>query len=145
MRKAILVTLVFAVIIWTCVVFAAPMPPTGPVTIEGTIKEIRWHRAKLIRATSGMSGSAGKVREFPARYVIKLMDVVMRAPSQGGGEILRKTPVATVMLDHPRNDRSLKKGMRIIVFNYRESGDEGGTWSTFDKVQIVGQGRHSQL
>jgi hypothetical protein len=144
MRKAILITLAFAVTIWACVAFAAPMPPTGPVTIEGTIKEIRWHPARRIRATPGMSGSAGKGREFPARYVIKLMDVVMRTPSQGNGEILRKTPAATVMLNHLRNDHTLKKGMRIIIFNYRESGDEGGTWSTFDKVQIVGQGRHSQ-
>lgn len=144
MRKAILITLAFAVIIWACVVFAAPMPPTGPVTIEGTIKEIRWHPHRRLRATSGMSGSAGKGREFPARYIIKLVDVVTRAPSQGSGEILRKTRVATVMLNHPMNNHSLKKYMRIIIFNYRESGDEGGTWSTFDKVQIVGQGRHPQ-
>jgi hypothetical protein len=144
MRKAILITLVFAVIIWACVAFAAPTLPTDPVTIEGTIKEVRWHPARRIRATPGMSASAGKGREFPARYVIKLMDVVVRAPSQGRGEVLRKTRAATVMLDHSMNDRSLKKGMRIIIFNYRESGDEGGTWSTFDRVQVVGQGRHSQ-
>ena len=60
MRKAILITLAFAVIIWACVVFAAPMPPNGPVTIEGTIKEIRWHPHRRLRATSGMSGYAGE-------------------------------------------------------------------------------------
>jgi hypothetical protein len=144
MRKAIPITLALAVIIWACVVFAAPMPPAGPVTIEGTIKEIRWHPARRIRAKPGMSGSMEKGREIPARYLIKLTDVAMRAPSQRSGEVLRKTPVATVVLNHSKNDHSLKKGMRIIIFNYQESGDEGGTWSTFDKVQIVGQGRHSQ-
>jgi hypothetical protein len=118
-------------------VHAAPMPPVGPVTIEGTIQEIRWYPEKSVKGTSGMSGSAGKDRTFPARYVIRLTDLDLRGPVQGNAAKFERTGGATVMLNRKADDQFLKKGMRIILFNYRESGDEGGTWTSFDRVEVV--------
>jgi hypothetical protein len=123
-------------------VHAAPIRPVGPVTIEGTIQEIRWYPEKLVKATPGMSGSAGKDRTFPARYVIRLADLHMRGPVQGDISKFERTGGATVMLNHQADDQFLKKGMRIVVFNYRESGDEGGTWTSFDRLDVV-QGREA--
>jgi hypothetical protein len=123
-------------------VHAAPIRPVGPVTIEGTIQEIRWYPEKLVKATTGMSGSAGKDRTFPARYVIRLADLHMREPVQGDISKFERTGGATVMLNHQADDQFLKKGMRIVVFNYRESGDEGGTWTSFDRLDVV-QGREA--
>ncbi len=125
-------------------VHAAPMPPVGPVTIEGTIQEIRWYPEKLVKGTPGMSGSAGKDRTFPARYVIRLTDVVLREPFQGNAAKFERTGGATVMLNHKADDQFLKKGMRIILFNYRESGDEGGTWTSFDRLEVVNASRSMQ-
>lgn len=118
-------------------VHAAPIRPVGPVTIEGTIQEIRWYPEKLVKGTPGMSGSAGKDRTFPARYVIRLADLHLRGPVQGDMSKFERTGGATVMLNHQADDQFLKKGMRIVVFNYRESGDEGGTWTSFDRLEVV--------
>jgi hypothetical protein len=125
-------------------VHAAPMPPVGPVTIEGTIQEVRWYPEKLVKGTPGMSGSAGKDRTFPARYVIRLTDVVLREQFQGNAAKFERTGGATVMLNHKVDDQFLKKGMRIILFNYRESGDEGGTWTSFDRLEVVNASRSVQ-
>ena len=84
-----------------------------------------------------MSGSLGKDRTFPARYVIRLTNLVLRDPIQGYGDKFDSTGGATVMLNHKADDRFLRKGMRIIVFSYREHGDEGGTWSSFERLEVV--------
>ena len=118
-------------------VHAAPIRPVGPVTIEGTIQEIRWYPEKLVKGTPGMSGSAGKDRTFPARYVIRLTDIDLRGPVQGDMAKFEKTGGATVMLNHQADDQLLRKGMRIVVYSYRERGDEGGTWTSFDRLEIV--------
>ncbi|HBD09521.1 MAG TPA: hypothetical protein DCZ69_14800 [Syntrophobacteraceae bacterium] len=116
---------------------AAPIRPVGPVTIEGTIQEVRWYPEKFVKGTPGMSGSAGKDRTFPARYVIRLTDLVLREPIQGNAAKFESTGGATIMLNHKVDDGFLKKGMRIIVFHYREQGDEGGTWTSFDRLEVV--------
>ena len=118
-------------------VHAAPTRPVGPVTVEGTIQEIRWYPEKFVKGTPGMSGSAGKDRTFPARYVIRLTDLDLREPVQGDIAKFEKTGGATVMLNHPADDQFLRRGMRIVLFNYRERGDEGGTWSSFGRLEVV--------
>ncbi len=120
--------------------FASPMIPYGPMTIEGTIQEITWVPEKSEKGEPGMSGSLGIDRTFPACYIIILTNTVIDNSkikddpyrlSYKSGEMLR------VSIRHKKNDGFLKKGMRIRVVDYEVNGDEGGVWSSFDRVEIV--------
>lgn len=117
---------------------AAPLPRTGPITLEGTIEDIRWQPGESRDGMPGMSGSLSGKRTFPARYVVVLRDVtIVDARGGGGVSVDAAGKRATLLLVHPRDDRSLNTGMRIRVTGYEEWGDEGGTWSRHVSVDVL--------
>lgn len=116
--------------------YSAPMPPVGPVSIEGTIRSIEWSPARVAKGIPGMSGSAGHDRTFPARYRITLKDV--RVTGVNTASFQGKETVA-IELPHQADDGYLRTGMRIRVTDYSERGDEGGTWTRFGDIRILGE------
>lgn len=54
---------------------AAPIPKAGPITLEGTIEDLRWSPEEFRKGMAGMSGTLGQERTFPARYVVVLRDI----------------------------------------------------------------------
>lgn len=85
-----------------------------------------------------MSGSAGVDRTMPARYVVTLVNVSVEGKGAGKPRMLKEDGRAEITLPHDRNDGFLKKGMRIAVIGYLERGDEGGTWTSFERIEILG-------
>jgi hypothetical protein len=117
---------------------AAPIPRTGPITLEGTIEDLRWSPEESHKGMPKMSGSLAHERTFPARYVVVLRDITILDGHGGYGLALdvakRK---ATLLLVHPADDQFLKKGMRIRVSGYEEGGDEGGSWSKHVSIEVL--------
>jgi len=50
----------------------APIPVVGPVTICGTVSDVKWVPEEMVKGIPGMSGSAGHDRIVPAHFVIAL-------------------------------------------------------------------------
>ena len=136
-----LMVLLFAFFSWAgaLCVESAPLPPMQPVTVKGTIVSVFWSPAGQLKGIPQMSGSAGIDRMFPARYVVTLADVTIEGKEADKRAILKGADSAEIMLNHDRNDGFLKRGMRIVVFNYSQRGDEGGTWTSFDRIEIMGK------
>lgn len=128
-----------ALFLWTGAphVEAAPLPPMQPVTIEGTIVSVAWTPARQLKGIPLMSGSAGLDRTMPARYVVTLADVSFKGKGTGKSRLLKEDGKAEIILNHDRDDGFLKKGMRIAVIGYVERGDEGGTWTGFERIEIL--------
>lgn len=127
--------------------WGAPLPPLGKVDITGTIVNVTRVPERRDKAIRGMSGSAGRDRTFPAHFVVTLKDyagptarqaammnsfVGASAPS---GPDTRMPGTLTVWINS-EEPGLLKAGMKIAVNAYSVSGDEGGTWTHHDPVQI---------
>jgi hypothetical protein len=117
--------------------FGAPMKPIAVPAIEGTIKSVSWSAEKIVKASPGMSGSAGVDRTFPARYTVTLTKTTVTAnpatdscPYKSGEDI-------TVTLNHEKDDGFLKVGMSAKILDYTMQGDEGGFRTTFSKIEIL--------
>ena len=129
---------------------AAPMPPIGPVDIEGTIIDIYDVPAHTREGVPGMSGSAGRTRHIPAAQIISLVNVSgydpesiwawMRYPERHvyDGPPEDQELVLTVMGRTPR----LSVGMRVRFVSFRMRGDEGGIWSRHEKVRVIARRTH---
>lgn len=127
--------------------FAAPLPPMPGVTITGTVSKLKWIPGKSVPGIPGASGSLGKNRVFPARLEVTLRDY--SGPSaeearrlnnflgQGGGLLPgRREAPSRLVVWIPANDRGkLGVGMSVRIVNYSVRGDEGGTWTSCDRVE----------
>lgn len=131
-------------------VLAAPLPPMKPVTVEGTVEIVQWSPDTKIPGRPGFSGSLGKDRVDPAHFRIKLCDyrgvdpTIARRLNALLGEVdtVREPdddrPPPRLWLKLNNDDpHALVPGMRIRVRNYVVSGDEGGTWTRFDKLDLL--------
>ena len=117
---------------------AAPIPRTGPITLEGTIEDLRWSPEQSHKGMPKMSGSLAHDRTFPARYVVVLREITILDGHGGYGlavDVAERK--ATLLLAHPADDQFLRKGMRIRVSGYEEGGDEGGTWSNHVSIEVL--------
>jgi hypothetical protein len=126
---------------------AAPLPPMKPVTVTGTIVEAKWVAEREVKGSPGMSGSLGHDRKFPAHFIIGLKDldgVTTEAAARMTGLLgsqsalsqgMKSAPMVLLLNDD--NKDHLKAEKRIRVTNYQVSGDEGGTWTKYDKVEIL--------
>lgn len=131
---------------FTSTIIAVPLPQNGPFQISGKIVELKWYPEKLVKGISGMSGSAGKDRKFPAHYIVKLADYNGVNP-QKALEILRYVDHSRFIIDNTadfvalminhNNKRYLKNGMTILVKGYEVRGDEGGTWVYYTSLDIL--------
>ncbi len=116
---------------------AAPIPRTGPLTIEGTVEDIRWTPEAVHEAMPGMSGTLAQRRTFPARYQVVLKNISILETGDYGLSVDRESGKAMLLLNHPSDDQFIKKGMRILVTGYEEGGDEGGNWSKHISVKVI--------
>ena len=135
--------------ILTAAVWAAPIPPLGPVTVEGTIVEAEWSPSARIKGRPGMSGTLGIDRTEPAHFRVKLTDFKGVEPATawrmvlylGGGSAepvdqTRPPKHLPLKLNH-KNPKALKTGMRIRVVDYGVAGDEGGTWTEYKAIEVL--------
>jgi peptidyl-prolyl isomerase F (cyclophilin D) len=117
---------------------AAPMRPTAPMTIEGTIHKIDWIAQTQVKGQPGLSGTAGVDRTIPAHYLVTLTDVVVSvAESAQGWQPFKTGDDIRIALDHPKNDGALKQGMRIRIVDFQMTGDEGGIRTSFKEIALV--------
>jgi len=125
----------------------APLPPLGPIDVSGTVTEVRWFPEKSIKGIPGMSGSAGRDRSFPAHFIIELNNTegVDRETARrmsfyvAGERSVAGGPSSTIFLQLNHVDRNfLQKGMNIRITGYTIRGDEGGTWTSYKKIDIAG-------
>lgn len=127
---------------------AAPIRPIGPVDVSGTISEIKWVPEEKVRGVQGMSGSLGHDRTRSAHFLVTLTDydgVNAETARRMTGYLNRTAFKGEKQQDKPsfillkinHNDKNyLRKGMKIRVIGYEVRGDEGGTWTYHDKVEI---------
>ena len=129
----------------TCLSCASALAsPAIPITytVSGTIDDVAWYPRKLIRkGVPDMSGSLGFDKYAPARYKVTLSSIEFEEPkddfSRARVAQLRKSKTLTLTLRHEKNDGFLVKDMRIRIIDYKIEGDEGGTWHSFESVEIL--------
>ena len=138
------ITTLFAVLCLTVMIYqvslAVPMRPTPTVTVTGTIMAAKWFPEQMKKGVPGASGSLGQNRKFPAHFEVQLKDVNVEIVRSTGDKSWDgpsgKVPEYRLRINSNDKDQ-LKTGMRIRVFNYHISGDEGGIWSRHEKVEIL--------
>lgn len=127
---------------------ASPMASIPERDIEGTIASLSWNPEFTAKGMFGMSGSLGGDRTFKASYDVTLIDCVVNYSEKDltPEELSMYQPVATgsinkmhLTLEHEKDDDFLKPGMKIKVEGYDKSGDEGGVWTRFRKIEILNQ------
>jgi hypothetical protein len=150
MRKVCAIFIAVMVLFaWGFYAAAAPLPRLGPVDISGVIDDVRWVPETTVKGIPGMSGSAGRDRAFAPHFRVKLTDFsgVDAATAIAMTRYLdwsalkndgrkQKPPFVLLKIDYP-DKNYLKKGMTIKVFAYTVGGDEGGTWASYKKVEVI--------
>ncbi|MFO1056886.1 MAG: hypothetical protein U1E53_07960 [Dongiaceae bacterium] len=129
---------------------AAPLPPFAPVDICGEIRSYAWSPPASVAAIPGASGTLGKERHFPARFRIELggytgiedatavlINRLLGRPEDGAPRPAR------LLLLLPADDPALLAGARsLCVRGFRIWGDEGGTWTGYEALDLgAGGGR----
>lgn len=131
-------------------IVAAPLPPMQPVTIEGSISQVQWTPETKIKGRPGFSGSLGIDRSVPAHFRVTLVDFrgletalawringIMSDSSSNPNADRRHSPPHLILQLNDKDPQTLKPGMRIRVSDYVVSGDEGGTWTRFTKLEVL--------
>lgn len=129
---------------------AAPLPPVPPVDVCGKVRSAKWLPPETRPAVPGMSGSAGRQRSWPGRFVVVLgatrgivrsrkeqINRLLLTSRDGGGVALRPGQLLLVLPDE--DPALLKRSDRICVTGFTVSGDEGGTWTRYEKLRFVGR------
>lgn len=136
-----------AVLFGFAVALAAPVPPVGPMNIEGVIETVSWVPDTFVKAKGvwrdgkwcPCSGTLGRDRTRRAHYRVTLTETKVESlPGADHSRSFRGDSAITVFIAHPANDGYLKKGMRIKIFDYTVRGDEGGDWYSFSALSING-------
>lgn len=133
----------------TAVVHGAPLPPMQPVTVEGVIERLQWSPDTKVAGRPGFSGSLGRDHVVPAHFRITLVEYrgleaaeawringIMSDPGLVGAD--RNRPPPHVILQVNDDDpHALVPGMRIRIKSYVVSGDEGGTWTKLQSLEVL--------
>ena len=128
---------------------AAPIRPVGPVDVTGRVSEITWVPEQKVKGRPGMSGSLGHDRINPSHLLVTLIDYE-GVNSEIAVTMTRYINWTALKGHEPQNRPSfillkiyhtdknfLKKGMKIRVVGYTVRGDEGGTWTSYTRVEIL--------
>ena len=130
-------------------ILTAPVQPAGPMNIIGTVESAEWVPKEFVKAQSpGMSGTLGVDRTLAARFKVVLKDytglteenvAALRRFYNGGfpGTPPNHTSPRihiTLLSDNPK---LLAAGMKIRVTGYTIAGDEGATWESCDRLEIL--------
>jgi len=150
MKKVLFLLLVFSIFHrFGNDTLAAPLPRLGPVDVCGVIDDVQWIPETTVKGVPGMSGSAGRDRAFSPYFKVKLKDfsgvdasiavamtryVDWNAFKNVGGQA--KPPFVLLKIDYP-DKNYLWKGMKIKVLAYIVGGDEGGTWASYRKIEVI--------
>lgn len=138
-----------ALLAFTGILCAAPLPPLGKITITGTIAKASWVPAGSLKGRKGLSGSLGRDRVIPAHFVVTLYDYSgptvrqswmmngFMSFSTAGTEDRSKLPPALVVWVNSEESKFLHVGMQIRLVNYNVTGDEGGTWTSCDRIEVL--------
>ena len=130
------------------IVSAAPLPPFEPVNITGTIMMKEWFPETRVKGIPGMSGSAGRDRTFPSHFKVILENYegidtatarrinFLLGFSNGCSEPSEKPKHLLLKLPH-QDKFFLDQAVRIRVRGYKITGDEGGTWTSYEKIEIL--------
>ena len=125
---------------------AAPLRRYKPVDICGTIVERSWVPAEFRRGRPGFSGSLGHDRTFPAhvRVVLENYTGIDAATAHrinrtlGFADATMPQPPGApqrLLLLLPTDDRALLAGVnRLCVEGFGITGDEGGTWTHYQRI-----------
>ena len=113
----------------------------GKVQVQGTVTQVKWVPKVKHKAVPGMSGSAGRDRVMPAHLVVTLKDY--SGPTAAQARVMNnfvgadsKQPTLTIWITNADRE-SLKPGMEIRVKGYTVTGDEGGTWTSHQSLEIL--------
>jgi hypothetical protein len=130
----------------------APIPPVCPVNICGTVSEAKWMPEEMVKGIPGMSGSAGHDRVVPAHFLIALRnfdgvdsETTRRITGYLAGSAFEAAgpegtpPLMLLKINHP-DKNYLRKGMNIDISGYTVRGDEGGTWTSYERIDVVSSG-----
>lgn len=130
---------------------AAPLPPLAPIDVCGTIRSAHWLPPRSLPAVPGMSGSAGHERHWPARLVVVLdqicgvseplrvrVNALLTTSHDGAG--LRPQPGEIVLVLVGDEAEEMLAGDSLCVTGFTVRGDEGGTWTHHDAIDISDRG-----
>ncbi|MGE5721793.1 MAG: hypothetical protein ACM3YM_04960 [Sphingomonadales bacterium] len=134
-------------------VVAAPLPPLAPVGVCGRVQSARWLPPRTLPPVPGMSGSAGRQRSWPGRFVVVLdgvrgatnrqkaqINALLTTSSDGAGVSLLPGQLLLVLArDDPA---SFNRADRLCVTGFAVKGDEGGTWTRYGDLRIISARRH---
>lgn len=126
---------------------AAPLPPMGPFDLSGQIEAVRWFPEEFVPGIPGMSGSAGVDRIRPAHFRVKMNNfngvdatVAQRLSCYiHWPDSQREDSASPLLLKLNHKDpEALQEGMKIKIQAYTLAGDEGGIWTGYQALEILG-------
>lgn len=127
---------------------AAPLPPQQPADICGAVQSLVWLPPRSLQAIAGMSGSAGHARSWPGRTVVILENVrgptrqqmaeinALLATSEDGAGV-RPGPDELLLVLQDGDPSALCDAAYLCVTGFYVSGDEGGTWTHYDRLSVI--------
>jgi hypothetical protein len=136
-------------LLWSKALLGVPLPPIGPVDVEGRIEKAVWVPEERLKGRPGLSGSLGRDRTIPAHFLITLADYQGVEPPTAraltrcltnrpvGGSDPKEKPPFLLLKIHHEDRRLLKAGMRVRIKGYTIRGDEGGTWTSYQVLEIL--------
>ena len=130
---------------------AAPLPPLAPIDVCGTIQSVKWLPPRSLPPVAVMSGSAGRERGWPARFVVVLDKICgvsepVRARINGllttsyDGAGMRPHSGQILLVLAGDSSEQMVQGKGLCVTGFYVSGDEGGTWTHHDVVRFSAGG-----
>ncbi len=117
--------------------------------MTGTIAEVKWAPEVSVKGRKGFSGSLGRDRVFPAHFEVTLrkysgptakeawrLNGFMSVEADAAWDRDKLPPILEVWVNSEKREL-LKPGMRLRLHGYRVTGDEGGTWTSVDRWEIL--------
>lgn len=147
-RRIVISAIALALLGYNGAAVSAPLPPFEPVDVCGNVRSARWLPPRTLPPVPGMSGSAGRQRSWPGRFVIVLGEtrgITRRQKAQanallttsGDGVGISLLPGQLLLVLAEDNPALLKRYDQICVTGFVVSGDEGGTWTRYRHLWIA--------
>lgn len=142
-------TVCCCLIVFAMTTMAAQIKGVKSVDVTGMVAEMTWVPEQKVKGRPGFSGSLCCDRIRPAHFLVKLIDyegvtseTAIRMTELINWEALegmkQKASYSFVLIKISHNDGEfIKKGMKIKISGYTVSGDEGGTWTEYNKLEIL--------
>ena len=121
--------------------YSAPLPPFDPVDICGEVVSLTWSEAIEVPGKPGFSGSLGHDHAFPARFRVELarytgIDAGTAALINGMLDFVNPAGDRLLVLIDSPDRHLLDTAGSLCVTGYTIQGDEGGTWTHYDRLTL---------